>query len=271
MNDGLKALEFAYGNLLKSHRKAQLIDLACREKGLTRCDANARSMQELCELLEQPYLPLCMLPKPSQRRPLPIKQWTIPKEYHIYIVMAKPYADQYAQWESSLSFQDDPSSAYHQLEKRVEQSDKSPKWKWVCSYLQKHPDRKVVVVMSPEQYRSIQPMIQACPVPKAVLTKRREEKAMEDWKKGKVNVLIVAVDRVPWMDLPVCTWVHFRPTPITNKRNATEHYYLHSIKSCEKEKLSDLDEWFDQTEVQPSLDLYRQWSADDDSDEEDEE
>ena len=272
MSNGIQALEFAYGHLLKTHRKVELIEQYCREKGLTRCDANSRSLKELCQLLGQPYLPLCMLPKPSQRRPLPLKQWTVPKEYQIYIVMSQPYTDLYRGWESSIDFQRNTlSRSYHDLEHLVEQSEKSPKWKWVCSYVQKHPDAQMVLIMSKAQYRAIQPLIQACPVQTAVWSNRgKAGKALDDFRQGHVRVLVVASDHPPWMDLPMATWVHFRPTPLANKRGAIEHYYLHSIKPVEKQHLGELDSWFEQSDEPPSLDLYRQWSADEDEQEEEE-
>lgn len=254
----------------KRDRKAEWIRRACTEKGLSKKDANCMSMQDLSELLNESYIPLRTLPKPSHRRPLPVRKWIVPQEFKIFIVMSKPFQKLYTEWEEQYEslFEEDRDLFYENLESAYNQSTKCPKWKWIQKYCSTHPDEQIIVFMAPEKWRTIAPtsIVQGINKMDVLLhpNTRSWKRALRDFESGETKVLIVACDDPPFEELPDCTWIHMG-VDSKHKRCASKHFYLNVIKPEEK---SEENEVVFQQVTKPSLDAYKLLMQDDDEENE---
>lgn len=244
------------------HRKAELIAKAKREYGLTRREANEMTLEELSHRVDEPYVALRMMPKPSHRRPLPVRRWVVPREFKVFIVMSKPYAATYGVWEQQAkgadSFEDE-DAFYEKMEVLSNGSSKCPKVKWFQSFHAKEPDRKKIVLISPAKWNAVREKFAS--IPHAVLHPRGSRRSLHRFNEGVVNVLIIPSDDPPYDELPDCTWVHFRPD-LSHRRYASEHYYLNVVKPEEKNRVNgngnnERDEEDGQKEFLDSVDWWR--------------
>lgn len=251
----------------KKHRKAELIDQACHNHQLSRREANEMTLEQLSQIVNTPYVPLRLLPKPSHRRPLPVRKWIVPKEYKIFIVMNKPFETVYRGWEqqfAEMRSEEDEDEYYSKLEDQCDSCVKCPKMKWVKKFIQDHPKEKMILFLSPRKWNTVKGALEN--IPHSVVTNsntRVGRKAIQRLQENEVNVLVVSSDDPPYDDLMDCTWIHFSPDT-SHKRCASSHYYLNVIKPNEKHLVSDDNELTDLSQAtEPlSLDLFK-WMNDD--------
>lgn len=249
--------EYIYA--FKRDRKTELITKACAQNGLKRRDANCMTLEKLCEVVDEPYVPLRVLPKPSHRRPLPVRKWLVPKEYKIFIVMSKPFECQYKEWETKGDPKD-TDEFYDTIGKQMDVYDKCPKVKWVKTFQKKYPEKRLMLFMSPLKWNAVKD--QFTDISHAVVHSPQTKigkKSLKSFEDGEVKVLVVANSRPPFEEFPDSVWIHFDPL-FHQKRYASEHYYLHTIKSEEQA-------WVDAEEKVPedhvlSLDLHRLFDSD---------
>lgn len=241
----------------KHHRKAELIKEVCKVKGLSRCEANSKTLRELSELLNQPYIALNMLPKPSTRRPLPVRKWCVPTENKVFIVMSAPFRKMYDGWEIKHGDVDDREEFYDHIQSEYDSCPKCPKWKWFQKFVRDHSDQPTVLFISPQKWQSVTSTFKV-PDSMSVLkhpNARTGKKALNDFRDGKTKVLIVAMDDPPYEELPDCVWVHMTPDQ-THRRYASEHYILNLIKAEEQQDVNSGDV---SSLSKPSVDLFRMW------------
>lgn len=250
----------------KHHRKAEWIDRACRDHNMSRRDANECTLEELSAVLKEPYVPLRTLPKPSHRRPLPVKKWLVPKEYKTFIVMSKPFEKLYRGWEEEKDVKhddeededDEDDYFYSRLQQKCDSCVKCPKMKWLKAYHRKHPDQKKIVFMSPEKWRNVKNCMKEIPHVALVTAPhtRPYENAMKKFRDGDVSLMVVAHRDVPYEDLEDCAWIHFQPD-FAHKRYASEHHYVSVIKPEEEDRVDELLARDSNISSRLSLDLHR--------------
>lgn len=244
----------------KRHRKAELIQKICADRGVTKREANCMTLEKLCELTNEPYVPLRVLPKPSHRRPLPVRKWVVPQEFKTFIVMSKPFQKVYTEWETKFD-SDDTESFYEGIRREYDCYAKCPKVKWMTKFLQANPDKRVIVFLTPSKWNAVKDHFTNFPHAVVHSTQTKiGKKAINSFEEGDVKLLIIVQSRPQYEEYPDCTWIHFDPN-FSHARYASEHYYLHVIKPEE-------EEWVDDDSKVPedhllSLDLHRLFEEDD--------
>jgi hypothetical protein len=249
--------EYMYA--FKRHRKAELIAKICADKKMTKREANAMTLEKLCELTDEPYVPMRVLPKPSHRRPLPVRKWVVPRENKVFIVMSKPFEKVYGEWEEKYD-KDDMDIFYDNIRREYNHYPKCPKVKWLKKFLSRETKR-VIVFVSPMKWNAVKD--QFADVQHNVihsLQTKVGKKALSSFEDGEVKLLVVVQSRPQYEEFPDCTWIHFEPN-FTHSRYASEHYYLHTVKSAE-------EKWVTDSEAVPenhlmSLDLYKMFHNED--------
>lgn len=242
----------------KKHRKLDLIEKAIA-RGKKRSEANELTIQELCKFLEEEYIPLNTLPKPSHRKPLPIHPWIIPEQYKVYITMSPNFEKIYTEWEmeNKTQFAEDPEEFYKQIEQKYNLHDKCPKVKWIKKYISDHPDESIVFFMSPEKYKTIKDQID---FDHDCLTSRVMKKPIKRFINNETKCLIIAMNYPPYHEIPDCTWIHTTSSSIqSHKRYASKHLYINLIKSNEIDLINGGLEKIKEMEDEPlfSVDLFR--------------
>lgn len=247
----------------KKHRKLELIEKAIK-KGKKRSEANELTIRDLCKFLEQEYVPLNNLPKPSHRKPLPIHPWIIPEQYKVYITMSPNFQKIYEEWENTHKplFLENEEDFYREIDKQYNAHDKCPKIKWLKKYILDHPEESIVFFISPEKYKIIKDQID---FDHDCLTSRVMKKPIRRFANNEVKCLIIAMNYPPYHEIPDCTWIHTISSSLqSHKRYASKHLYINLIKSNELDLINNGIENIQniqntQNENNPifSLDLFR--------------
>lgn len=236
----------------RNHRKMELIKEVCAQKGLAKREANVMTLKQMADLLGQPYIALNQLPKPSHRRPLPVRKWLVPKENKVFILMSKPFAAQYEKWESQFeqSYEEDPEEFYEKIAESYDQCQKCPKMKWIHSFARAHPQSQMIAFISPLKWKTMEPCLKWSDLSYGVLhhpNTRSGKKTLQLFREGAMRLLVVAMSDPPYDDLPDCTWIHTEHHD-GHRRCASEHFYLYLIKPQEQESTRS---------CRPSLDMFR--------------